>query len=53
VTADYPQNQHGHCNVPFRYSENAKLAPFVSEDRLQGLQVRRASPMTAFLFKGL
>jgi hypothetical protein len=52
--ADY-RKVHGHCNVPYNYSENSKLASWVENQRsnykfqLEG----KASPMTAFRIQEL
>jgi hypothetical protein len=52
--ADY-RKIHGHCNVPFRYSENAKLAHWVSSQRkTYRLQLEgKASHMTTLRIKEL
>jgi hypothetical protein len=52
--ADYRKN-HGHCNVPKIYSENSKLASWVSTQRSQYKlhQEGRASPMTTFRIQEL
>jgi hypothetical protein len=52
--ADY-RRIHGHCNVPSRYSENAKLGTWVRTQRQQYTlqQKGKASPMTTFRIQEL
>jgi hypothetical protein len=52
--ADY-RKEHGHCNVPQSYSENAKLARWVAKQRSHHRLQRegKRSPMTTFRIQKL
>jgi hypothetical protein len=52
--ADY-RKEHGHCNVPKRYSENTKLAKWV-EKQWRNYKLHRegkTSPMTTYRIQAL